>query len=86
MGHIYVNDIINTIKRITEALRDASMKAGLEVNIEKTTYILMACHQNGGQNHNLKTAHWSVENIASSHMWQWQQQIQNNINVEIESR
>jgi hypothetical protein len=35
MGHIYVDDI-NTIKRITEALIEASKKAGLEVNTQET--------------------------------------------------
>jgi hypothetical protein len=38
-------DNINTIKKNTEALIDASKGVGLEVNIKKTKYMLMSCHQ-----------------------------------------
>jgi hypothetical protein len=40
---------INTIKK-TETLMDASKEVGLEINIGKTKYMLLSCHQNGGQN------------------------------------
>jgi hypothetical protein len=32
-----------------ETLIDASKEVGLEVNIKKTKYVLVSCHQNGGQ-------------------------------------
>jgi len=37
---------INTIKRNTVALIDASKYISLEVNAEKTKYMCMSCHQN----------------------------------------
>jgi hypothetical protein len=39
-------DNIDTIKENTETLIDASKEVGLEVNTEKTKYILMSRHQN----------------------------------------
>jgi hypothetical protein len=44
---------LNTIHKDTEALLEASRKVGLEVNAEKTKYMVVSCHQNVGQNHNL---------------------------------
>jgi hypothetical protein len=32
------------------------MGVGLEVNMEKTKYMFMHCHQNARQNHDIKTA------------------------------
>jgi hypothetical protein len=51
----YANDVnllgdsIETIESNTETLIDASKEVGLEVNIEKTKYMLMSHHQNAGQ-------------------------------------
>jgi general stress protein 26 len=39
------------IKKNTETLIDASKEVGLEVNTEKTKYMLLSHHQNAGQNH-----------------------------------
>jgi hypothetical protein len=36
-----------------ETLIDASKKVGLEVNTEKTKYMLLSRHQNAGQNHDI---------------------------------
>jgi hypothetical protein len=38
-------------KKNTETLTDASKEAGLEVNTEKTKYMLLFRHQNAEQNH-----------------------------------
>jgi hypothetical protein len=38
--------------------------AGLEVNIEKTTYILLSRHQNAGQNNYIKIVNEPFENVA----------------------
>jgi hypothetical protein len=40
----------NHPKRNTQTLIDASKETGLEVNTEKTKYILLSHHQNAGQN------------------------------------
>jgi hypothetical protein len=47
-----------------ETLIDASREVRLEVNAEITKYLLLSCHHNGGQNHNIKIANRSFENVA----------------------
>jgi hypothetical protein len=39
-----------------ETLIDTSQEVGLEVNTEKTKYMLLSRHQNEGQNHYMKIA------------------------------
>jgi len=41
------------------------MVVGLEVNTEKTKYMVMSHHQNAGQNHNLLTANKTFKNLAT---------------------
>jgi hypothetical protein len=41
---------IHTIRKNTEALAIASKETGLEVNAEKTKYMVMSRDQNAGQN------------------------------------
>jgi hypothetical protein len=41
------------MKKITEALTDINQEVGLEVNTEKTKYLLMSVYQNAGHNHNI---------------------------------
>jgi hypothetical protein len=55
---------IDTIKRNTEALLDASKEVGLEVNTEKTRYALMSHSQKTGQKHSIKIANRSFEDVA----------------------
>jgi hypothetical protein len=43
---------------------DANKEVGLEVNAEKTKYMLLSHHQFAGQNHYIKTANRSFENAA----------------------
>jgi hypothetical protein len=59
-------DNIDTIKKNTETLIDASKEVGLEINIEKTKYMLISCHQNVGQNLDIKIANRSFENVLQS--------------------
>jgi hypothetical protein len=47
-----LGDNIDIIKKNTET--DVSKEALLEVNTEKTKYMLMSGQQNAGQSHNLK--------------------------------
>jgi hypothetical protein len=58
-----LGDSIDTIKKNTESLTDASNEIGLDVYVEKTKYILKCCHQNAGQNRNVKTLNRSFENV-----------------------
>jgi hypothetical protein len=48
-----MGDIIDTIKKDTETLIDASNEVDQEVNTEKAKCVLMSHHQNAEQNHNI---------------------------------
>jgi hypothetical protein len=54
----------DTMKKNSEALLDASKEAGLEVNLEKTKYMLMSRSRNIGQKHGMKIANRSFEDVA----------------------
>jgi hypothetical protein len=43
-------------KYILEILIDASTEVGLEINVDKTKYMLLSRHQNVGQNWDIKIA------------------------------
>jgi hypothetical protein len=55
---------IGTIKKNTETLIDASKVVGVELNVEKTKYILLSRHQNAGQNRDINIANKSFENVS----------------------
>jgi hypothetical protein len=60
-GGIYNStDKVNDEKLLT----DASKEIVLEVNAEKTKYMLLSRHQNSGQNRGIKIANRSFENLA----------------------
>jgi hypothetical protein len=59
-----LGDNIDTIKKNTETFIDPNKEISLEVNTEKTKYILLFRHQNVGQNHDIKTANRFFENVA----------------------
>jgi hypothetical protein len=44
-----VGDNIDTVKKNTETLIDASNEVGLEINVERTKYMFLSYHQNSGQ-------------------------------------
>jgi hypothetical protein len=58
-----LGDNIDTIKKNIETLIDASKEVGLEMNVEKTKYMLSR-HQNVGQSRNIKIANRSFENVS----------------------
>jgi hypothetical protein len=45
-----LGDNIDTVKKNTETLTDASKEVGLKINKEKTKYMLLSRHQNVRQN------------------------------------
>jgi hypothetical protein len=49
-----LGDNIDTINKNTQTLIDASKEVGLEVNVEKTMYMLVSRDQNAGQNREIK--------------------------------
>jgi hypothetical protein len=58
-----VSENTDTIKEKT-ALLSACKKVGLEVNPEKTKYMLMSHYQKAGHTHGIKMAHRSCEDVA----------------------
>jgi hypothetical protein len=59
-----LGDNIDTIKKDTETLIDASKEVGLEINAEKMKYMLLSRHQNVGQNRDIKIANRLFENVS----------------------
>jgi hypothetical protein len=66
----YANDVdllgedIDTIKKNVVTLIDASKEVSLEINIEKTKYMLLFHHQKVSRNGDIKTANRSFENVS----------------------
>jgi len=58
-----VGGSIHTIKKNTEALVVASKETGLEVNADKTMYMVMSRDQNAGRSHNIETDNSSFERV-----------------------
>jgi hypothetical protein len=59
-----LGDNIDTIKRNAEALIGVSKEVGLEINVEKTKYILLSRHHNVARNWDIKIANRSFENVS----------------------
>jgi hypothetical protein len=55
---------INTIKENTEAPLQANRHVGLEINPEKTKYMILSRHPNSGQNKNIRIANESSEKVV----------------------
>jgi hypothetical protein len=67
---VYTDDVnvvgenIDTMQKNTKALLDASKKVGLEVNLEKTKYMLVSRCQNAGQRQSIKIGNRPFESVA----------------------
>jgi hypothetical protein len=67
---VYANDVnmlgenANATKRNTEILSQTCREVGLEVNTEKTEYIIVSRYRNAGKIHNLLIANKSFEDVA----------------------
>jgi hypothetical protein len=81
-----LGDSINTITENTKFLLEASRYVGLEINAEKTKYVIMSCHPNSERNQNIRITNESFENVAKfEYLWKTLTN-QNGIHDEIKSR
>jgi hypothetical protein len=81
-----LGDNIDTTEKNTETLIDASREVGLEINVEKSKYMLLSRHQNAGQNRDIKIANRSFENVSQFKYLETTVTNQNLIKEEIERR
>jgi hypothetical protein len=58
-----LDDSVNTIKENSGTFLEASRDLGLEINADKTKYMIMS-HPNSGQNQNIRIANESFEKVA----------------------
>jgi hypothetical protein len=59
-----LGDNIDIIKKNAETLMDARKEVDLDVNTDKTKYMLLSCHRNAGQNDYIKIGNRCFENVA----------------------
>jgi hypothetical protein len=62
-------DSINTIEENTQTLLEANRDFGLEINADKTKYMIVSCHPNSGRNQNVRIANESFENWQNPNTW-----------------
>jgi len=89
---VYANDVnisgetIHTAKENAQALIVASKEIGLEVNGDKTKYMIMSRDQKAGQSHSVKTDNSSFERVEEFKYFGTILTNQNSIQEEIKSR
>jgi hypothetical protein len=76
----------HAIKKNTEALVVANKKIGLEVNAEKSKYMVISRDQNAGQNHNIKIDNKYFERVESFNYLGTTLTNRNSIQEDIKSR
>jgi len=89
---VYANDInilggsVHTVKKNTESLVVASKEIGLEVNADKTKYMVMFRDQNAGRSHSIKSDNTSFESVEQFKYLETKLTQRNTIQEEIKSR
>jgi hypothetical protein len=58
-----LGESVHTIKENAEALLEARKETGLEVNAEKTRYMVISRDQHRGQNHDIKIGNKLFERV-----------------------
>jgi hypothetical protein len=81
-----LGDSVNTINENSETLLEASRDIGLEVNAEKTKYMIMSRYLNPGRNQIIRIANQSFEMVAEFKYLGMTVTNQNDIRDEIKSR
>jgi UDP-galactopyranose mutase len=77
---------VHTIKKNAETLVVASKETGLEVNADKTKYMVMSWEQNAGWSHDIKTDNSSFERVEEFKYLRTTLTNQNSIQEETKSR
>jgi hypothetical protein len=85
-GNNILGGSVQSIKKHAEDLVIASKEIGLDVNAEKTKYMVMSRDQNAGQNHNIKKDNKSFERVEHFKDLGTTLKNQNYIHEEIKSR
>jgi hypothetical protein len=81
-----LGESVHTVKENVEALVVATKESGLEVNADKTKYMVMSRDQNAGWGHSVKTDNNSIERVEEFKYLGMTLTDQNSIQEEIKSR
>jgi hypothetical protein len=77
---------VNTVKENVEALVVATKEIGLEVNADKTKYMVMSRDRNAGRCHSVKIDNSSIEKVEEFRYLETMLTDQNSIQEEIKRR
>jgi len=77
---------VHTVKENAEALVFATKEIGLEVNADKTKYMIMSRDQNAGRSHSMKIDNSSIESVEEFKYLGTTLTNKNSIQEEIKSR
>ena len=89
---VYVDDVnilggsVSTVKKNTKSLVVASKEIGLEINADKTKYLVMSRNHRAGQSHNTETGNSYFESVQNFKYLGTTVKKRNSIHVEIKSR
>jgi hypothetical protein len=81
-----LGDSVNTIKENSETLLETSRDIGLEINAEKTKYMIMSHHPISGQNQNIRISNESFEKVAKFKYLEMTLTNENDIHYEVNTR